>query len=256
MIGFSFFIFSDFIRATLNSNEIFYFLLFNGEHQNPPFPYFGFYFIGSALGHYFANLDYSIINKKENKTITLNQKLILIGLISLLIGVLLGYQYSTDPNASIYLYYFSKQNYFVLQRLPHFLIRGSTSWSFYSLGITFFVLAFILKLDRWRIMKPQKSNILSSSNSIERENNPKGLRLFGEYSFTIYLIHNLLFAVFMNSLSIPFFIPLYIITTIIIYYGMKIWVYSGNSKFTIEWTIKETTNYVLKKVKNHGDSIN
>ena len=95
MIGFSFFIFSDFIRATLNSNEIFYFLLFNGEHQNPPFPYFGFYFIGSALGHYFANLDYSIINKKENKTITLNQKLILIGLISLLIGVLLGYQYST-----------------------------------------------------------------------------------------------------------------------------------------------------------------
>ena len=70
---------------------------------------------------------------------------------------------------------------------PSFLIRSSFSWLIYTLGINLILLLILITLEEFNVFKTKRSYRL--------------LFYFSYYSFTVYLGHNLMYYIFLNSLN-------------------------------------------------------
>lgn len=252
-IGTFFFILADPMRTILYSMGIssLFYLSFDVVIQCTPFPFFGFLFIGSALGDWLKDWrsQQSALENGPNKIFPRN--LSIVGLILIGFGVLGGSQISTS---GIAFNFFTNPNIYInllLQGLPIFLIRGSGAWSFYCLGFELLIFAGFLRLDIYRISRQISRQILFSSNGGTKkvyENSTKGLILFGQYSLTVYVTHYLIYFIFPNILSVPIYFIAFAFVFLVIYCGMWLWANQGKGYGTIEWTIQYSIQVVFNKM--------
>jgi len=247
VIGAAFFIYGDLLSTFLPpiGNHILFTESYNVVFQNTPFPFFGFLFIGTALGDWLNNWRYNSleVNKSQNNNFTRN--LAIIGIILVGLGILTGYQSSTE---GIILSFFTNPNIYLkllIDGLPIFLIRGSSSWSFYSLGIELLILVFLLQLDIRRITL--RLNNINNQRTLSNNKNKyiEGLSLFGQTSLTLYLTHSGIFFIFSNTLNIMEWSIAIGVCTCIIYFGMWLWSNRGKGIGTLEWVIRYFTIIIL-----------
>ena len=240
MIGISFFLLADPLLNILSSSEeynLLYYILFRGIHLDYPFPFFGFLFIGSAVGQGISkiNLDDSSNNNYFNQ---LTRALISIGIILIIFGILIGLkiEYVDDSFARGYTNYINRNPMFDLEGLPRFLLRATTPWGFYCLGFQLILISIFLKI-----------NLHNYKRKLHKR--PRGLVLFGQSSLTIYLAHYLFNLLYIGTFPIPIYFLTAPFLVVANYCIIWLWIYRANRKGTIEWLMKTTTDYFNGKIK-------
>ncbi len=247
LIGFVFFIFADILRQTLsNGNPFLYYFLFNNLQSNPPFPYFGFFFIGTAIGDWIYNKqNIKIKNKLYDKNNLLKFTLIF-GICSLVFGIITGLTPNSDVIARSIFWLINLNENINLTSLPEFLVRSSRAWSFYSLGIQLIILTFLLFHE---IKREKDTEDLNGYQSDEvKKLKPRGVIIFGQYSLTIYLLHYLLSLIFPRWFSILGFLIAAPIVVFLIYILVWMWANKLQGKGSVEWLIRYISNHVLKRL--------
>ncbi len=246
-IGVAFFLLSDPLRFILTSGT--HYILFSTEFdivlQVQPFPFFGFLFIGSALGDWLNSWRSQARENGMLPSQNLPIKLVMIGFFLIGFGILIGFQSSTFGIAFSFFTDLGVIVKLLIEGLPIFLIRGTGPWSFYGLGIQLVILGFFLMFDVWRLKKQLSNAMVNDHPNINSKN---GLIVFGQTSLTLYLMHNLIYFMFANSLTIPEFFIWFSIIILGIYAGMWYWSNRVRMVGTLEWVIQYTTTAAIRKV--------
>jgi peptidoglycan/LPS O-acetylase OafA/YrhL len=246
VMGVLFFIFADSIRIFLLSSADYswiHYILFNGHHLETPFPHFGFFFIGSAIGQWISEIDVSKLKEKTDISIFI-RNLLIIGLILIVFGIVMGTElyYEQDSFARGYTNYLNRNPLFDFKGILYFELRSSTPWSFYSLGQVLVILALILKLE---ILRP----------STQEKKNKGGLILLGQFSFTIYMTHYLMFMTHIDPIPISIFFFIFPIILLLYYTLIWFWVNRGKGKYSIEWLMKYSIDSINNKIRMKREAI-
>jgi len=237
IIAFLFFFFTDYLFTTLSTSQDLYplyYFLFNGTRLDYPFPFFGFIFLGSAMGSWISNFDLSS-SDGNNYNQRFTGYSIIFGLILIILGISLGLEliYAQDSFARGYTNYINRNPFFQIEGIPQFLLRATTAWGIYCSGFHVIILTVFLHIN--------KRNYSESLN-----NKPRGVVIFGQNSLTIYMFHYIIFLVYNGGFPIPFYFIAAPSVAILIYIIMWFWVYKGNRKGTIEWLMRKSVNSVNK----------
>ena len=252
-IGFSFFLITDPLRTfLLESSQGLYYIFYNPPDQNTPFPYFGFFLIGSVIGEwiYLRRISEKSSSKSQNKLLKIvhPKNLLIIGFFLIIFGVLIGLTINVGEVAQMQLYWINLSGFSSIDGLPFFLVRGTCAWSFYSIGVEFVALSLFLFLDdrRSKTLEIPRQRINFPGKIFEKI----GLiiNLFGNYSLTIYLSHYALIILFSNFLSLGLYVLVFCATVIVIYSVLEYTVRKFHSRFTFEWLINYTANYAVRKL--------
>jgi membrane-bound acyltransferase YfiQ involved in biofilm formation len=145
-------------------NGVIYYILYNEPQLDPLMTFFPFFLFGTVLGEMIFRLD----QKKDSSDYKVKLKknfiipLILIGIILIIFGVIYNYP-------------------------QFFTIRGSLAWNLYSLGIETILLMVFFSIEFLFKYKFKKSH--------------RFLFYFSYYSFTVYLVHQLLYFLFLGQLD-------------------------------------------------------
>jgi len=159
-------------------------ILYNLISQDPILIFFPFFLIGTVIG----DIIYEVINLNpddENQNIHFKNKFLIP---TLIIGFFLII-------SGIFLY------------TPQFLIRRSLSWMIYSIGIDITLFSILISIEKFNIIKTKKSY--------------KFIFYYSYYSLTIYLVHNLLYFLFLHQLNL-----------------ISIWLFAGASFFSIGFVFR------------------
>jgi hypothetical protein len=145
-------------------NGVIYYILYNQPQLDPLMTFFPFFLFGTVLGEMIFRLD----QKKDTSDYKVKLKknfiipLILIGIVLIIFGVIYNYP-------------------------QFFTIRGSLAWNLYSLGIETILLMIFFSIEFLFKYKSKKSH--------------RFLFYFSYYSFTVYLVHQLLYFLFLGQLD-------------------------------------------------------
>ena len=171
IIGIAFWIANQFIVSALlpyegasNFNGLLFHILYHNIHQDPILVFFPFFLFGTVIGDTLFKTGILDIGKEKNTNSFKHEYLkpaILIGIGLIIFGILLNF--------------------------PKFLSRRSFSWTIYSLGINIFLLSILLSVEIFRLKQSIKSY--------------KILFYYSYYSLTIYLVHNLLYFLFLGKMN-------------------------------------------------------
>ncbi len=170
IIGFSIWIINQFIYNFLSPHQglttlqgVLYHILYNDLGQDTFLNFFPFFLFGTIIGDVLSEINFN--KKPQNRKNELKKKLFLpmsiFGLLLIFFGLIFDF--------------------------PSFLIRSSFSWLIYTLGINLILLLILITLEEFNVFKTKRSYRL--------------LFYFSYYSFTVYLGHNLMYYIFLNSLN-------------------------------------------------------
>lgn len=219
------------------SSPVLHYLLFNTSLSETPFPFFGFFFIGTALGDWINEWNISLTDTSRNSKIY--RYFFISGMLLVFFGILIGLEMNSDFIARGLIWALNFHESIEITELPLFLVRSSTPWSVYSLGFELILLGCLLKWDDHRF------NVQVTNNE-EARKNLRGLVLLGQYSLTIYISHYLLSLLFHNTLIIPLYIIGAITFYCLLYLTFWTWANKGSGKGTLEWVIKYTSTLILE----------
>jgi uncharacterized membrane protein len=218
---------------------------------NTPFPFFGFAFIGCAMGDWINSWNQNKTESKEPPVIIRPKNLLIIGLSLIGIGILTGLQmiettgHLYSENVSMLLYQINRFQeaswMWPVDALPGFLVRSSMAWSFYAIGSNLIILVIFLWRDIIRLEKDKTTKTVTTKNP------SKFISMFGSWSLTIYHVQFIAFIVLLKFLPVWLFPIVFIIYLLILYGFMSLWTDSryGRSYGTFEWFIKQSANYVV-----------
>ncbi len=205
----------NFLMGYVGQNNLFgvlYYVLYNNLELDPILSFFTFFVIGTVVGDVLYDL-YSDDNKMVKKEVFM-RKFLIPSLISGVILIAFG----------------------VIFQYPNFLHHRTFSWFFYSLGIELIMFAIILRIEEIGKLDTQKRY--------------RFLSYFSYYSFTIYLLHNLLYFLFLDSLY-PFNIWIYMSTTIILIgFALRSIYNKWGSNFSIKAHIGRLSLGIAKLIDN------
>ncbi len=158
-----------------NVYGIIYHILYNPLSQYPILPYFSIILIGTALGDKIFEIN--IINNQNERKLLFKDKLIkplcLIGAALLIFGIIFFLpELFILPEV-----YFSNAN----------IVMNTNSSFAYSLGIILMVIALFMAIQIFEVIKTKKRY--------------RYLFFYSYYSFTIYLVHNALYFLFVDQLT-------------------------------------------------------
>jgi len=184
-ICFSIWIINQFIYNFLSPHQglttlqgVLYHILYNDLGQDTLLNFFPFFLFGTVVGDVLYEINFN--KKPQKRKNELKKKLFLpmsiFGLMLIFFGLIFDF--------------------------PSFLIRSSFSWLIYTLGIDLILLLILITLEEFNVFKTKKSYKL--------------LFYFSYYSFTVYLGHNLMYFIFLNSLD-PFSIWIAIVFSFILF---------------------------------------
>ncbi|MFX1499236.1 MAG: heparan-alpha-glucosaminide N-acetyltransferase domain-containing protein [Promethearchaeota archaeon] len=168
----------NFFEGQTNLFGVLYFILYNPVDQYTIISFFSIFLIGTVLGDILFKLN--IIKNKDNQKIYLRKNYIIPSLISGSLLILFG----------------------ILFRFPEFIIMRTYSSFLYSLGIIITLLAILIAIQEFNLIKTKKSY--------------KFLFYYSYYSFTVYLGHNILYFLFRRELTIFTVWLALIITTVLV----------------------------------------
>ncbi len=254
MIGLFIIIVTDPFKWFLIANlPVLAYILAEPPVWNTPFPFFGFAFIGCAIGDWINSWNQRKTESVDPPVIIRPKNLLIIGASLIGIGVLTGLQlvgttdYVYGDGVSLLL---DQINRFPeatwrwsLDGLPGFLVRSSMAWSFYAIGSNLIILAIFLWRDIIRLEKDKATNTVTTKNP------SKFINMFGSWSLTIYHVQFIAFIVLLKLLPVWLFPIVFIIYLLILYGFMFLWTDSryGRSYGTFEWLIKQSANYVVAR---------
>lgn len=244
MIGIFFILFTDLISTNLGkiSAELYY-IFFNRTDLNGPFPFFGFFFIGSAFGDWVSTWSQNNFDLNKLPAVLGPNKLKAMGLCLIVFGMITGLSLNTDRAAQVLLT-FLNYNTIWITALPAFLARNTTSWSIFSLGWEFLWLGLLIQRDFKRSLLPEKRHFYSRHD--DKRPYIEGLAVLGQPSLTIYFVHYLVYFIFHDALTLGAYFIALGITLIIFYVGFWIWMNPGQAKGTAEWIIQYSSNFIVR----------
>ncbi|MHA1727757.1 MAG: heparan-alpha-glucosaminide N-acetyltransferase domain-containing protein [Promethearchaeota archaeon] len=250
LIGFFFFIVTDSLYILISAISVNFpilkEILFEPSYWNNPFPFLGFSLIGCAIGDWINSWKHQHDSEKIPDMI-IPKNMLLIGIGFIIISIISGFQ--LVENEASYLLIFQINRFAVgnwkwpVDVIPQFLIRSSSSWSFFAMGSNLIVLAIFLLRDLWNYVKMERK-------SSEINGNPsKFLNIFGVWSLTIYQFQHISFLLFRYMLSISVFPFIFAMYLVVFYVIMRFWTDpdKGKSILTFEWAIKQTSILLLAK---------
>lgn len=201
-------------------------LLFNQAPQNTFFPYFAFFLAGTVFS------DLILLPSRETKRRNIRFCMIACAIL-LTVGLTWGflsrttidlgdrYQFHVFFNTGIY-----------PPDFPEIVSRNSLPWSLWALGTQLFVGLLFLNFEHW-------------------EYRQKTLRIYGEFSLTIYIFSELLYLVANGTW--PLWFGLINIAGMLYLIGFlcNIWENRWKSRYSFEWFITVVVkNFTQKLVKN------
>jgi fucose 4-O-acetylase-like acetyltransferase len=238
IIGLIFFSLADYLLNLLSSSveySIIYYLLFNGRRLDYPFPFFGFFFVGSAIGQWVSKIDF-LQSSEDNFYPKFIRNLIISGLILIVFGISIGSDIETqDIFAQGFTSYLNRSPLFNISGLLRFVLRATTPWSFYCLGFELILLAAFLHINKLNYSKKLNKRAM-------------GFVLLGQNSLTIYMVHYLFFKIYSGSLTIPIYFIIGPFLGLVVYCLFWVWAKKGNSKGTIEWLMKWSIDRINNKI--------
>ena len=181
VIGFSIWVVNSYIFMYLSNFSgdfsiygVIYYILYNQPQLDPILTFFPFFLFGTVLGEMIFRLNIKKDSSDYKKKLKKNFiiPLIFIGIVLIICGVIYNYP-------------------------QFFTIRSSLAWNLFSLGIETILLMIFLSFEFLFKYKPKKSY--------------RFLFYFSYYSFTVYLVHQLLYFLFLGQLdyiTIWFAIPI------------------------------------------------
>lgn len=151
-------------EGQLNVYGVLFQILYHPIESYTIIPYFAMFIFGTVVGSFF--FEFNIIKdqkeRKEKIKSVFIKTIVLFGIASISFGIIF--------------------------RFYEFLIRVTLSAFFYSMGMILFIFAVLLYLEEFEKIKPKKS-----------------YRFFfylSYYSFTIYIVHNVLYPIFYQQLNV------------------------------------------------------
>jgi hypothetical protein len=205
----------SFLLGYVGQNNLFgvmYYALYNNLELDPILSFFTFFVIGTVIGDVLYDL-YKDDNKMVKREVFKRNFLIP----SLILGVILIV-------------------FGVIFQFPNFLHHRTFSWFFYSLGIELIIFAFLMGIEEIGMLNTQKRY--------------RFLSYFSYYSFTVYLLHNLLYFLFLHSLY-PFNIWIYISAIIFIMgFALRSIYNKWGSNFSIKLQIGRLSLGIAKLIDN------
>jgi len=253
IVGLIFFLFADPLRIFLfESSPLLYYIFYNPVEQNTPFPFFGFFFIGSAVGDwiYYRRHKTHFSEKTQNwaNQLAKPSNLMILGVIFLSYGVLTGLSFNNGEVAQHVLYWINNSDSYQYEGLLLFLTKGTTSWSFYTMGVIFLVLSAFIYFDERasRLIIRYNYENWHSTKILVRISN--ALSLFGQYSLTVYIAHYALVVVFNSILPIVYTFIAFGVGIVLFYWFLRFSAEFLRSYITFEWLMRYTANFAVRKL--------
>jgi len=202
---------SDF-KGESNFYGVLYHILYHKLDLDSPLIFFPFFLIGTVIGDIIIRAN-NISDQAEKKEF-IKKKLIIpsfiIGTILILIGVLIPI-----PNQrGIFI------SGFIIE-FPPFMYRGSFPWTIYTIGMLLILFSMLIYIEIFEVIRSDKSY--------------KFLYYFSYYSFTVFLLHNIMYFLFLKQLSATF-IWYFVVGAIVLWGFMLRAIY--NSKWRNSISIK------------------
>jgi len=206
----------------LTPASFFGWFLFNLANQNTFFPYFGFFLAGTVF------VDLLLLQPKEKQAIS-QRMFVFVGALLVTVGLNLGLFFNTtlDPGDKLlwYLNTFGGKN---LAEIPAILSRNSISWSLTALGAQFLLGVLFLQYESWVFKN-------------------KTLRIYGEYSLTIYLFSYLVYCCGDGTWHMWWGLPLLAGVVILTRFIFQFWDSKWQGKYSFEWVI----TLAVKQYRQH-----
>jgi uncharacterized membrane protein len=230
---------SDIAYSFVSQNlPIVNFLFFQPQGWNTPIPFFGFCFIGNAIGDWIYKFKFSDQNPDS-------KKIILLGFGSLVLSLIIGWNsVSVNENDIVNVLIWQINRYsgawqWPLNAIPGFWVRASTPWCFYAIGFNLIFLGYFIRRKR-----PKLSN--GNSNSLLNKNRNYGiLNIFGYWSLTIYYLQFLSFGLFRELFDFPTYSVALLLYLSLLYLVLKFWTHPdyGKGIGTFRWLIGHMALY-------------
>ena len=167
------------------SPSLLFILLYTTEQFDSPLWFFTFFLVGTVIGELIYN--YTLIKNFEEKRKYLRNNILYpclnIGLILMIFGILLEFPDITS--------YFGWSH---IRSLP---------WRIYALGFDIFLIALLLLVEEYEVIKLKK--------------NYRFLFYFSYYSFTVYGSHYILTLIFLNKFNVDLTFFITLIITLLLY---------------------------------------
>ncbi len=197
-------------QGQLNVWGVLFYILYNNLNLDPLVLFFTYFIIGTVIGEVLFEL-LETNDQFKNKKI-LMKKLFLPSLIGGIILIMTG----------------------ILFNFPSFLHHRTFPWFFYALGVELILISVMFYFEFFKNFGSKLST--------------KFFFYFSYYSFTIYLLHNLLYFIFLHQLSPLFCSILIIITILITGYLLKIVYHRLGNSFSVKMQIARISVKLAKLI--------
>jgi len=198
-------------QGQANVFGVIYYFLYNSIDVIPFPHYFSFLIIGTILGEIIFDI-YQIENQKERKLL-LKKKIILpfliLGFILIIISIALDTQLALE--------------------------RTSFIWIIFAMGINLLLLSTFIGFEDFKLRINKRRF--------------KFLFYYSYYSLTIYLIHNILYFLFLNQLNLFHFWILVIITCFVLGFILRLIFNKFGPKFSIKVQLGRLSSGLTKKLE-------
>ncbi len=219
IIGILFWVSNQILKVVLipyqgvpNLYGILFHFFYHNISQDPILVFFPFFLFGTVLGDTLFTTIFSNQSEEDDRR-TFLQKFLkptaTIGSVLIISGILLDF--------------------------PAFLFRQSLSWTIYSLGIDILLLSLLISIEKFNIIRVNKSY--------------KFLFYYSYYSLTIYLAHNLLFFVLFEKLNVITIWIAVIVTYILITLLFRIIYKKLNSRASLKAQIGRISLFLTRKLQ-------
>jgi len=204
-----------------NDNNLFgilFHILYNGyPAMDPIMIFFPFFLIGTIIGEIFFDI-YLQENENCRKKLIKN-RLLIPALIIAPIWIIFG----------------------ILYAFPSFFITRTLSWTCYSIGIQILLFSIMIFLEEMKI------NFFKQHHRF--------LFYFSYYSLTIFIAHNLLFFIFLRSLSASVIFFFIIGTTILLGLLLRTLYHKFGKKLSLKSWINFLSTELATKIEDHNPSM-
>ncbi len=253
LIGIFIFCFTESLQIILNSshlfiNEVFFNILFGGPYDIFPFPFVGFFLIGSSIGEYIFQWQEgknTIGNSETRKSmipkIISPKNLLIIGFILITLSILSGSQLTSESGLISYLSSIS------ISELPRYIIGGTTPWCFFNLGGELIILSLFIHKDLNNKKYRRKTNYFRKIKNIKIRL-PNGMIFVGKYSLSIFLVHYVCYFLFHNILTVWQYIFAFTFFSIILLCILYFWVKICKGKIMLEYLISYSTSKIAEEI--------
>jgi len=198
-------------EGQLNFYGVLFQILYHPIESYTIIPYFAMFIFGTVVGSFFFEFNI-IIDQKERKDAIKRvfiKTIVLFGIASISFGIIF--------------------------RFYEFLVRVTLSAFFYSMGMILFIFAVLLYLEEFEKIKPKKS-----------------YRFFfylSYYSFTIYIVHNVLHPLFYQQLNVIIFWFVFIGVMTLITLLLRVIYNKLGSKASLKAQLGVLSLVIIKKIE-------